>query len=95
MNSDFTSIPVHKDTYEKALFLARKSNKPISTVMDELLSSVFQIAMNFETLSLTYELSILSSTCTVKAEGKSTFFIGSCPNEKELEKRLGKREKAK
>lgn len=95
MNKKFKTLTIHRDCYEKVLFLATRSKQPISTVLDELISNVFQVSMSFETLSLTYELSILSSTCTVKANGKSTFFIGSVSDETEIQKRLGKPKKAK
>jgi hypothetical protein len=92
MNKNFKSVPVRVEDYEKALFLAMRLNKPISTVMGEIIQPIFQVCMNYKTLNLDYQISILSSTVTIIAHGQSVFFIGSCSDPTEIEKRLGEHE---
>ncbi|MCJ7633435.1 hypothetical protein MUP77_13740 [Candidatus Bathyarchaeota archaeon] len=99
MNKNFKNITVHKSTYDMAHYLAKVTGKSMSSILDELVSNVFQVGMNFKTLNLEYEISILNNTITIHATGKSTFTIGSISEEewndpeklrKNFEKRIEK-----
>jgi hypothetical protein len=51
----FEAIRVTQETHQEAKFIADKSGKSISATVSELLDAVFNIAVTYEDINLTYE----------------------------------------
>jgi hypothetical protein len=72
-------IQADLETRDKLKYIAQAKNQSMTASLKELIDFYFQVAMNFDQLNTEFEISILSSTLTIRCSGKSRFYIGNSP----------------
>ncbi len=78
MNKNFHNVTIHKTAYDKARFLAKVQNKPISAVLEELLNAVFTVGCSYRKgANLSFEYDITNSTVLIKVNGSNRLVSGS------------------
>ncbi len=77
MNKNFHNVTIHKTAYDKARFLAKVQNKPISAVLEELLNAVYGVACTYKELNLSFETCVTDSTVLVSCKGKNRMVVSS------------------
>ena len=93
MNKNFKNVVIHESTHEKARFLSKVQNKPISSTVEELINAVFQVACTYKQLNLAFETCITDSTILITCSGAnrliaSSFNVPESMTEKNCSKRL-------
>lgn len=75
MRQKFEAIRVTEQVHQQAKFLADKSGKSISKTVSELIEAVFNVAVTFSSLNLSYDYCITESRVTITCEGSNNLVV--------------------
>jgi len=77
MNKDFKNVAIHKSTYDKARLLAKIQDRSIASVVEDLISKVFDVAGTFTEANLEFETCITESRLVIEVKGRNRLITGS------------------
>jgi len=72
MNKNYKNVTIRKSTHEMAQYISKITERSIASFINELVESVFNIALNFEQANLEFETRVSDSTVCVNVVGRKS-----------------------